>query len=144
MTTISQPPENVFTVDRPWGSFQQFLSNAPASVKILTVAPHQRLSLQRHQLRDELWQVIDGPVRVEVDGLESTVLAGERVWVPRLAMHRMSNPGNVDVRVLELAFGHFDEEDIERFEDDYSRVAAPGAADVADSDSRPASRQPAA
>lgn len=124
MTTISRPIDDVFTVVRPWGSFEQFLCNAPASVKVITVGAHQRLSLQRHQSRDELWQVLDGPVEVEVDGRRSTVTVGQRVWVPRLTMHRMGNAGEVDVRVLELAFGEFDEDDIERFEDDYARVPA--------------------
>lgn len=120
--TVIHPLDEVFVVTRPWGSFEQFLTNAPASVKIITVAPSQRLSLQRHRDRDELWQVIDGPVTTEVDGMTSIVTRGERVWVPRGAVHRMGNPGAVEVRVLELAFGHFDEDDIERLADDYSRV----------------------
>lgn len=122
--TVIHPLDDVFVVTRPWGSFEQFLTNAPASVKIITVAPLQRLSLQRHRDRDELWQVIDGPVVTEVDGVTVAASRGERVWVPRGAVHRMSNPGAVDVRVLELAFGHFDEADIQRLEDDYSRVDA--------------------
>lgn len=121
--TVTHPLEDVFIVTRPWGSFEQFLTNAPASVKIITVAPLQRLSLQRHRDRDELWQVIDGPVTTEVDGVTSVVDRGERVWVPRGAVHRMGNQGDTEVRVLELAFGHFDEDDIERLEDDYARLA---------------------
>jgi mannose-6-phosphate isomerase len=128
MTSVSHPMDDVFSVDRPWGSFEQFLCNAPASVKVITIGGHQRLSLQRHQERDELWQVLDGPVQVEVDGRRSTVTVGQRVWVPRRSMHRMGNAGESSVRVLELAFGHFDEEDIERFEDDYARVAVPASA----------------
>lgn len=128
MTLISTRIDDVLTVTRPWGRFQQFLTNAPASVKIITIEPHQRLSLQRHQDRDEMWQVIDGPVQVQVHGERSTVLAGERVWVPRGAMHRLGNDGEAPARVLEVAFGHFDEDDIERFEDDYDRGGPVGAA----------------
>jgi mannose-6-phosphate isomerase len=128
MTTIPKSPatgpmDDVVIVERPWGSFQQFLCNAPASVKVITVGAGQRLSLQRHSGRDELWQALDGPVDVEVDGHRSRAYAGDRVWVPRGATHRMGNSGVVAVRMLELAFGHFDEDDIERFEDDYARVA---------------------
>lgn len=119
--TARHPLDDILTVHRPWGDFQQFLTNASASVKIITIAPEQRLSLQRHRERDELWQVIDGPVDVEVGGASSSVQAGERVWVARGAVHRMGNSGLTTVRVLEVAFGHFDEDDIERFEDDYDR-----------------------
>jgi mannose-1-phosphate guanylyltransferase/mannose-6-phosphate isomerase len=34
----------------------------------------------------------------------------------------MGNSSNSAVRVLEVAFGHFDEDDIERFDDDYERI----------------------
>ena len=122
MNSTGHPAADVFTVERPWGNFQQFLSNAPASVKIITVEPNQRLSLQRHQFRDELWQVIDGPVDVVVDDQPSTVGVGGRVWVPRGSVHRMGNTSAQDVRVLEIAFGFFDEDDIERLKDDYARL----------------------
>ena len=106
---------------RPWGRFDQIATNETSTVKIITVQPGHRLSLQRHRLRSELWTIIDGPVDIEVSGRNSTLSAGERVWIPVLAMHRMGNSSKHPVRVLEVAFGHFDETDIERFEDDYSR-----------------------
>ena len=46
---------------------------------------------------------------------------GERIWIETGEVHRMGNSGTTPVRVLELAYGHFDEADIERLEDDYSR-----------------------
>lgn len=46
---------------------------------------------------------------------------GDRVWVPAGAVHRMGNSGPAHARVLEIAYGLFDEDDIERLEDDYSR-----------------------
>ena len=107
---------------RPWGSFEQFVHNQTVTVKIITVAPLQRLSLQRHTQRDELWQVIDGPADVEVDGESNSVPAGGRAWIPRGSTHRLGNSASTAVRVLEVAFGHFDEEDIERLADDYDRT----------------------
>ena len=115
------PLELITGSERPWGSFEQFVHNEAVTVKIITVAPHQRLSLQSHTHRDELWQVIDGPADVEVDGVPSTVPMGGRAWIPRGSTHRLGNPGGDSVRVLEIAFGHFDEEDIERLADDYDR-----------------------
>ncbi len=119
------PLETITGSQRPWGGFEQFVHNEPVTVKIITVAPLQRLSLQRHTQRDELWQVIDGPADVEVEGEASSVAAGGRAWIPRGSTHRLGNSGTAAVRVLEIAFGHFDEDDIERLMDDYDRVSAP-------------------
>ncbi|AXG14457.1 phosphomannose isomerase type II C-terminal cupin domain [Intrasporangium calvum] len=118
-----RPLELISSSDRPWGHFEQFVHNEAVTVKIITVAPLQRLSLQSHVQRDELWQVIDGPADVEVDGESTTVPTGGRAWIPRGSTHRLGNSGGAAVRVLEIAFGHFDEEDIQRLADDYDRAA---------------------
>ena len=115
-----QIPEHMSSA-RPWGRFDQFATNECVTVKIITVEPGQRLSLQRHQLRRELWIVIDGPVDVEVNGESAQLTTGERAWIPVLALHRLGNPGTHVARVLEVEFGFFDEADIERVEDDYVR-----------------------
>lgn len=111
----------VFRVERPWGAFEQFLSNEIGTVKVISVAPHQRLSLQRHLMRDELWRVLDGPVEVTVGELTWIAKHNSTVWVPRGAIHRIANPSDEPIRILEIAFGVFDESDIERLEDDYKR-----------------------
>lgn len=108
-------------VERPWGRFEQFCLNEPTTVKVITIAPGQRLSLQRHEHRAELWQALDEGVQATVDGLTWRMRQGEVAWVPQGAPHRLTNPGPADVRVLELGFGHFDEEDIQRLQDDYAR-----------------------
>lgn len=112
---------DVLVSQRPWGRFEQFVANETVTVKTITVEPGRRLSLQRHRHREELWHVLDGRADTHVDGVEATLGPGERVLVPRGAVHRLGNSGTEPVRVLEIAFGHFDEDDIERLEDDYSR-----------------------
>lgn len=109
------------TSERPWGAFEQLSLNQTSTVKIITVQPHSRLSLQRHEHRSELWQVLDGPMDIEVDGRGWTAQHAEHVWVPAGATHRMGNSGDERARILEVAFGHFDEDDIERLHDDYRR-----------------------
>lgn len=137
--TLSRPPQtagpplSTITVsERPWGSFEQFVHNEAVTVKIITVAPLERLSLQRHARRDEFWQVIDGPADVEVGDQVSSVEAGGRAWIPRGCTHRLGNPGPDTVRVLEIAFGHFDEDDIERLVDDYDRASTSTEVPAAD------------
>jgi mannose-6-phosphate isomerase len=106
---------------RPWGRFDQYTQNEPTTVKVITVEPGHRLSLQRHRHRSEYWVVLDGPMEITVDRRSWMAAAGERIWIPVGALHRMANPGPGRARVLELAYGDFDEDDIERVEDDYAR-----------------------
>ena len=115
------PTDDVVVETRPWGAFEQLVCNEQVTVKVITVEPGQRLSLQRHDHRGEMWQVLDGPMDITLDASTWTATAGERVWVPQGTVHRMGNSGSTPVRVLEVAFGHFDEDDIHRLEDDYER-----------------------
>ena len=115
------PTVDIFVVERPWGKFQQFVSNEQVTVKIITVDPGHRLSLQRHEHRGEMWQVLDVPIDITVNDKQWQAQPGEMIWVPWGATHRMGNSGTRPARLLEVAFGHFDEADIERLEDDYAR-----------------------
>ena len=115
--------DDIFVAQRPWGQFQQFVENERVTVKIITVQPGHRLSLQSHGHRDEMWQVLDTAIHVEVGGREWDAQVGEQVWVPSGAEHRMANRGDVPGRLLEIAFGDFDESDIVRLHDDYARPA---------------------
>jgi mannose-6-phosphate isomerase len=113
--------EDVFVNERPWGQFEQFVLNEAVTVKIITVNPGQRLSLQTHAQRDEMWQILDVPLETQIDDRTWTAQVGEHVWVPLGSRHRITNSGNQPGRLLEIAFGVFDEDDIERLEDDYNR-----------------------
>jgi mannose-6-phosphate isomerase len=119
-TTLPRPDDALVSV-RPWGDFEQFTLNEPTTVKIITVTPGHRLSLQKHQHRGELWKVLEGPMDIEVDGRSWTASTGDTIWVPQGGTHRMSNSGTAPARILEIAYGHFDEDDIERLHDDYTR-----------------------
>jgi mannose-1-phosphate guanylyltransferase/mannose-6-phosphate isomerase len=116
-----RPPS--IKVDKPWGGFEQYTHNLPCTVKIITVAPGGTLSRQYHHHRDELWVVLDGGARVELGEEVVDPKAGEKLFVPRETVHRLSAVGEGPVRVLEISFGEFDEEDIVRLEDLYGRVA---------------------
>jgi len=110
-------------VDKPWGSFDQYVLNTPCTVKILTCNPGQKLSLQRHRHRNELWVALDSGVVVELDGKILTPYKGAEVWLPVGSTHRLSCASSAakPVRVLEISLGTFDENDIERLEDIYGR-----------------------
>lgn len=107
---------------RPWGKFRRYTSNEICTVKIITVEPGQMLSKQSHQSRDELWVIIDEGLRVELDDEAIDPKPGDEIVIMRKVKHRLSSLGPPRGRVLEVSFGYFDENDIERFEDIYNRV----------------------
>jgi mannose-1-phosphate guanylyltransferase/mannose-6-phosphate isomerase len=116
----STPPEPV-TSTRPWGDFFQLCTGERVTVKVLTVQPGQRLSLQRHEKRAEYWLVLDDGLQAWVDDVAVPSGRGETVWIACGSVHRLGNVGSEPGRVLEVAFGEFDENDIERLDDDYTR-----------------------
>lgn len=114
-----KPP--VAFVERPWGSFKQFAHNQECTVSLMTALPGQRLSLQSHTGRAELWIVVDDGAVVQVGELERTHRAGDEIWIPANEKHRLSCKGDRPVRVLEVAFGNWQQDDITRYADDYQR-----------------------
>jgi mannose-6-phosphate isomerase len=115
-----RPPS--IKVEKPWGRFEQYTHNLPCTVKIITVSAGGTLSRQYHHHRDELWVVLDEGARVELGEEVLEPEPGEKVFIPRGTVHRLSGAGEREARILEISFGEFDEEDIVRLEDVYGRV----------------------
>ncbi|MBA4116893.1 MAG: phosphomannose isomerase type II C-terminal cupin domain [Rubrobacter sp.] len=109
-------------VEKPWGRFEQYTHDLPSTVKIITVDPGGTLSRQYHHRRDELWVALDPGASVELGDDVLYPTSGEKLYIPRGTVHRLSCTGDRPVRILEVAFGEFDEEDIVRLEDVYGRV----------------------
>lgn len=107
---------------RPWGSFERYSLNEVSTVKIIRVHPGQQLSLQRHACRDELWVVLDAGLEVRIGDHVERPLVGSEFFIPRGTVHRLACLGERSARLLEIAFGDFDENDIERLEDAYDRT----------------------
>ena len=124
LETIPEEKPPIGFVERPWGAFKQFAHNQSCTVSLMTVLPGQRLSLQSHTNRAELWVVIDDGAVVQVGDDQRVCQAGDEIWIRRSQKHRLSSCKNKPVRVLEVAFGDWRQEDIERFADDYRRPAA--------------------
>lgn len=109
-------------VDKPWGRFEQYTHNLTSTVKIITVSPDGRLSRQYHHHRDELWVVLDRGIEVELGEKTLRPEPGEKLYIPRGTVHRLSGVGGEAARILEVSFGEFDEDDIVRLEDVYGRA----------------------
>ncbi len=112
--------------ERPWGSYERFTLNEPTTVKLITVKPGEEFSLQTHAHRDEFWHVISGSGTVTVGDGARVARAGDEFFIPRGMLHRAQG-GDEGLLFLEIAFGAFDENDIDRVEDKYGREEHPGA-----------------
>ncbi|MCR4274855.1 MAG: phosphomannose isomerase type II C-terminal cupin domain [Candidatus Campbellbacteria bacterium] len=110
-----------FDTQRPWGSFREFTTGEPVTVKLLFVRRGEELSLQRHIKRSEFWRIISGTPHVIVGENETDAHAGDEFDVPAGTEHRISASNN-DVECLEISYGMFDENDIVREQDKYGRA----------------------
>jgi mannose-1-phosphate guanylyltransferase/mannose-1-phosphate guanylyltransferase/mannose-6-phosphate isomerase len=105
--------------ERPWGNFVRFTHNELSTVKILTVRAGEELSLQRHKKREEFWRVLKGTGEVVVGDESLSASPGDEFTIKMGALHTIK--AGVDMEVLEISFGQFDESDIERISDKYKR-----------------------
>ena len=123
--TVSIPAAQpaVGFVERPWGSFRQYAHNRSCTVSLMTVQPGRRLSLQSHTGRAELWIVLDEGAVVQVGDTERACRAGDEIWIRANERHRLGCRGDQPVRVLEVAFGNWQQADITRYADDFGRPA---------------------
>lgn len=108
--------------ERPWGKYIVLLNGEDHKVKEITVLSGQRLSLQRHQKREEHWFIHRGEAKVTLAGKDSILHAGQYIDIPRSCVHRITNIGETELVFIEIQTGdYFGEDDIERLEDDYER-----------------------
>lgn len=114
--------ESHVTTHRPWGSYTILEKSEGYKIKRIVVRPKKRLSLQKHVKRSEHWVVVNGTALVTVGDREFTVLENESTYIPKGEIHRLTNPGEEDLVVIEAQVGDYlGEDDIIRIEDDYRR-----------------------
>ncbi|MBN2880921.1 phosphomannose isomerase type II C-terminal cupin domain [Candidatus Woesearchaeota archaeon] len=105
---------------RPWGKFEQFTHNEKSTVKIITVNPNSKLSLQYHEKRDEFWKILEGEGKIILNDKTLEAKQGDEFHIQKLTKHRAITENNKLV-ILEISTGEFQENDIIRIEDEYSR-----------------------
>ncbi|MAD02196.1 MAG: mannose-1-phosphate guanylyltransferase/mannose-6-phosphate isomerase [Pseudoalteromonas sp.] len=109
-------------VHRPWGKYDSIDNGHRYQVKRITVKPGASLSKQMHHHRAEHWIVVSGTAIVEVDEKETLLSENQSIYIPLGATHRLTNPGKVNLELIEVQSGSYlGEDDIVRFEDNYNR-----------------------
>jgi mannose-1-phosphate guanylyltransferase/mannose-6-phosphate isomerase len=111
-------------VYRPWGWYDSVDMGPRFQVKRIVVTPGASLSLQMHHHRAEHWIVVSGTAKV-TKGEETLLLSeNQSTYIPLGTVHRLENPGRVDLEMIEVQSGSYlGEDDIVRFDDVYGRAA---------------------
>ena len=112
-------------VDKPWGKVVTYALNQASSVRMISIDPGKETSEHYHQLRDEMWVVLDEGLRIQIGNRVVEARAGDEFVVSSEEPHRISNVGDRRGRVLEIAYGYTTEDDTFRLQDDYGRPLDP-------------------
>lgn len=108
---------------RPWGWYETLSLGKRFQVKRIMVKPGAKLSLQSHVHRAEHWVVVTGAAMVTVGEVETLLGENQSTYIPLGAVHRLENPGKVDLHLIEVQSGaYLGEDDIVRYEDIYART----------------------
>lgn len=110
-------------VYRPWGWYEGLDSAQRFQVKRLMLKPGAAISLQMHHHRAEHWVVVTGTARVTRDNAVFLISENQSTYIPIGMRHRLENPGQIPLEIIEVQSGSYlGEDDIERFEDKYQRT----------------------
>ncbi len=113
------------TVYRPWGKYQIVDKGETFQVKRITVKPGARLSLQTHVHRSEHWIVVNGIAKVTRGEEIFHIKANQSTYIPQGIKHRLENPGEDNLEMIEVQSGDYlGEDDIVRHEDTYGRISS--------------------
>lgn len=108
--------------ERPWGTYQTLALAEGYQVKVITVNPGGKLSLQSHFKRAEHWVVVRGCATVTVGSNVSEYEVNEAIYIPLETKHRLENQTAEAVVIVEVQVGHYlGEDDIVRYDDVYDR-----------------------
>jgi len=98
--------------DRTWGYYRVLHQDGKqVKLKELTVAPGQKLSMQKHEKRSEFWFVTSGVATVYTLDVSSDIeLSGvfgkhEHLWIQCGKWHQLSNEGTEELRMIEIQYG---------------------------------------
>ena len=109
--------------ERPWGWYDVIDEGNRYKVKNIEVKPGSSLSLQVHHHRAEHWVVVEGTAMIQLNNDKQLLSENQSTFIPLGCKHRLSNPGKIPLKIIEVQSGpYLDEDDIERFDDDFGRV----------------------
>lgn len=109
-------------VHRPWGWYDSIDEGDRFKVKRIQVKPKASLSLQKHHHRAEHWIVVKGTAEITCGDKTLLPTENQSTYIPLGDTHRLGNPGNIPLEIIEVQSGSYlGEDDIVRLEDAYDR-----------------------
>jgi mannose-1-phosphate guanylyltransferase/mannose-6-phosphate isomerase len=109
-------------VHRPWGWYDSIDVGERFKVKRIQVKSGASLSLQKHRHRAEHWVVVKGLAKVTCGETVTILYENQSTYIPIGIKHRLENPANTPLEIIEIQSGEYlAEDDIIRFEDNYGR-----------------------
>ena len=104
---------------RPWGWYEVIDAGEQYQIKRIVVNPKGQLSPQKHKHRSQHWIVVSGVAKVTVDDCVGLVGRNEHAYIPLGSVHRLENPNDIPVEIIEVQNGSHLGEDV-RLEDAYA------------------------
>lgn len=109
-------------VYRPWGRCDILVAEKRFNVNRITVNPGEAFSLQMHHHRAEHWVVLSGTARVTTGDKTFLITENQSTFIPVAVIHRLENPGNIPLELIEIQSGSYlGDDDVIRIKDHYGR-----------------------
>ena len=131
LSNLQKKPEHGLTLysegehprtEKPWGYFELLLDSEKSKVKMLSINPKQKLSMQMHKHRSETWYITQGIATITKSEEVMELYPGESIVIQKQEKHRIENLHDEVLEIIEIQTGsYFGEDDIIRFEDMYGR-----------------------
>ena len=100
---VDKIDQQIMFAEKSWGSFRVLdVEEESLAIKI-TLNPGHRMNYHSHARRDEVWTVISGRGYAIVDGVKTTVQAGDMVKMPAGSRH--SIVADTELKVMEVQLG---------------------------------------
>ena len=113
---------NSKTFYRPWGKYINLFKGYNFLIKELHIKSKGILSLQKHFYRSEHWVVTQGKPKITLKNKSFFRKPYDTIFIPKGTIHRIQNPNNKTVKMMEVQLGKIlRETDIIRYHDVYGR-----------------------
>ena len=100
---VDKIDQQIMFAEKSWGSFRVLdVEDESLTIKI-TLNPGHRMNYHSHARRDEVWTVISGRGYAIVDGVKTTVQAGDVVEMPAGSRHTIV--ADTELKVMEVQLG---------------------------------------
>ncbi|MBD2667013.1 mannose-6-phosphate isomerase [Richelia sinica FACHB-800] len=108
-------PDYSHSGERYWGYVEVIEEGANYRISRVEIKPRHGIKPQIHYHRHEHWVVVSGVAKVTCGDEEIFLTHNQSTYVPAATLHKVENPGQIPLVILEIQNGEYlGEDDIER------------------------------